>query len=145
MFDPTITLTPCLYEDGPAPCYWDASTMGNGVGQSFVLLEDETLYVEPCLPSQGWYLNEETFFCQQDAPEPPVFTAEPAPVEPAPVEAAPPVVEPAPAPAPITETVAEVAVPVAQPPMLAETGPLDIAGMVLLGAVLLAVGSIARR
>lgn len=25
-------LPPCVYEDGPAPCVWDADTRGNGRG-----------------------------------------------------------------------------------------------------------------
>ena len=28
---------PCKYEDSDGPCYWDASTAGNKVGQSFVV------------------------------------------------------------------------------------------------------------
>lgn len=30
----------CAHEDGPAPCYWDAGTRGNGVGVSYVLLSE---------------------------------------------------------------------------------------------------------
>lgn len=30
-----VTLAPCQYEDS-ANCYWDASTRGNGNGNSFV-------------------------------------------------------------------------------------------------------------
>lgn len=39
---PNITLTPCAQEDS-INCYWDAATMGNGQGSSFVNL-DGTLY-----------------------------------------------------------------------------------------------------
>jgi len=28
-------LRPCVTEDDPGPCYWDAMTMGNGRGRSF--------------------------------------------------------------------------------------------------------------
>jgi len=28
-------LRPCVTEDDPGPCYWDATTMGNGRGRSF--------------------------------------------------------------------------------------------------------------
>ena len=28
---------PCAQEDSPGPCYWDASTMGNGVGLSYTV------------------------------------------------------------------------------------------------------------
>lgn len=28
-------MDPCAQEDSPGPCYWNASTMGNGVGMSF--------------------------------------------------------------------------------------------------------------
>lgn len=32
------TTPPCEYDDGAnAPCYWDAQTMGNGVGHSFIV------------------------------------------------------------------------------------------------------------
>src|SRR6478609_3856986 len=38
----TTTLTPCTLDDGSAtdqtfPCMWDAATMGNGQGQSYIL------------------------------------------------------------------------------------------------------------
>lgn len=32
------SLKPCNQEDGPAPCVWDAVHMGNGSGQSYILL-----------------------------------------------------------------------------------------------------------
>jgi hypothetical protein len=32
--------TPCAAEDGPAPCYWDGTTRGNGVGSLVLILED---------------------------------------------------------------------------------------------------------
>ena len=43
MIDIIVTLLlslmpPCAHEDGPAPCYWDASVQGNGTGTSYVLL-----------------------------------------------------------------------------------------------------------
>lgn len=28
-------LHPCVTEDAPGPCRWDASTQGNGMGESF--------------------------------------------------------------------------------------------------------------
>lgn len=31
---------PCTAEDGPAPCYWDAATQGNGLGTSVLIWED---------------------------------------------------------------------------------------------------------
>ena len=37
---PAVTLekiptAPCKFEDGPAPCFWDAGARGNGKGHSF--------------------------------------------------------------------------------------------------------------
>lgn len=32
--------TPCMFEDGPAPCHWNADTRGNGEGESFLLLTE---------------------------------------------------------------------------------------------------------
>ena len=32
-----LGLMPCADEDGPGPCYWDASTRGNGIGSSFLI------------------------------------------------------------------------------------------------------------
>ena len=41
----TPSIPPCTTEDAQGPCYWDAATMGNGIGQSFVVTaEDEILY-----------------------------------------------------------------------------------------------------
>lgn len=34
---------PCQFEDGPAPCYWDGGTMGNGQGDSYVIHADGTV------------------------------------------------------------------------------------------------------
>lgn len=39
----TALTTPCLAEDGPGPCFWDAQTRGNGIGQSFVIWTREEL------------------------------------------------------------------------------------------------------
>ena len=30
-------IPPCIAEDSPGPCYWDADTMGNGLGHSFTV------------------------------------------------------------------------------------------------------------
>lgn len=30
-------LRPCLSDDGPGPCYWDAANRGNGKGRSFTI------------------------------------------------------------------------------------------------------------
>jgi len=32
---------PCEYEDGDAPCYWDAQARGNLQGRSFILITDD--------------------------------------------------------------------------------------------------------
>lgn len=32
-----LVVPPCPTEDSPGPCYWDADTMGNGVGASFTV------------------------------------------------------------------------------------------------------------
>lgn len=34
---PAPTLAPCQTEDQTTPCYWDATTHGNGLGQSFIV------------------------------------------------------------------------------------------------------------
>lgn len=39
------TLTPCATEDDPGPCAWDATRQGNGVGRSFVVIEDHVYYL----------------------------------------------------------------------------------------------------
>ena len=33
-------VTPCLNEDGPGPCIWNARGMGNGHGESYILRRD---------------------------------------------------------------------------------------------------------
>jgi hypothetical protein len=44
---------PCANEDGPGPCYWDATTRGNGYGLSYWIdergnyLYDDGRVVEP--------------------------------------------------------------------------------------------------
>lgn len=35
--DVTGGYSPCVTEDSPGPCYWDAKTMGNGQGRSFTI------------------------------------------------------------------------------------------------------------
>jgi hypothetical protein len=46
---PPLTLYPCA-TDGPdedgAACYWDARTMGNGTGVSFIMWQGEFFYAE---------------------------------------------------------------------------------------------------
>lgn len=39
------TLPACATEDDPGPCAWDATRQGNGVGRSFVVIEDRTYYL----------------------------------------------------------------------------------------------------
>lgn len=42
--DWTHGFPPCAYEDGsggPIPCYWDASTRGNGVGRSYIVWTED--------------------------------------------------------------------------------------------------------
>lgn len=36
---PDIVLVPCPVEDAVIDCYWDAATMGNGQGTSFVVID----------------------------------------------------------------------------------------------------------
>jgi len=43
----TFGYEPCTFEDSPGPCYWDASTMGNGYGTSFVVHADQSLTFGP--------------------------------------------------------------------------------------------------
>jgi hypothetical protein len=35
---------PCATEDSPGPCYWDASTMGNEHGRSFLVMTDGEVF-----------------------------------------------------------------------------------------------------
>lgn len=37
----------CVTEDSAGPCYWDAATMGNGHGRSFVVGSDQAVYYLP--------------------------------------------------------------------------------------------------
>jgi hypothetical protein len=32
----------CVFEDGPGPCYWDADTQGNGIGDDVFVNSDGT-------------------------------------------------------------------------------------------------------
>lgn len=44
--DGTWRVMPCTFEDGSdstLPCYWDGATMGNGVGDSYIVNADETI------------------------------------------------------------------------------------------------------
>lgn len=34
---------PCITEDAPGPCYWDAPNRGNGIGQSFIITPNQTV------------------------------------------------------------------------------------------------------
>lgn len=38
-------LPPCAFEDS-SWCYWNAATMGNGSGRSFIALGDRPLYLD---------------------------------------------------------------------------------------------------
>lgn len=40
-----LTLEPCLEEDSPGPCYWDAELRSNGSGTSFVVINGVTTYL----------------------------------------------------------------------------------------------------
>jgi hypothetical protein len=37
------TLPPCQTEDQTTACYWDATTHGNGLGQSFIVTDSGTV------------------------------------------------------------------------------------------------------
>jgi hypothetical protein len=42
-----IEYEPCVEEDQTTPCYWDASTRGNGKGQSFIVtVTGKVVYVK---------------------------------------------------------------------------------------------------
>lgn len=44
--DTTMKYEPCAEEDQTTPCYWDASTRGNGEGRSFIVTESgKVVYV----------------------------------------------------------------------------------------------------
>jgi len=55
----TYGYAPCEYEDSPGPCYWDASTMGNGVGQSYVVHADGTVEYGNAYYPPGWSIPTE--------------------------------------------------------------------------------------
>ena len=45
---PLSPYVPCVEEDSPGPCYWDAARRGNGQGTSFIVNNDQTVtYVTP--------------------------------------------------------------------------------------------------
>lgn len=44
--DWTMGYKPCPTEDSGEWCYWDAKTRGNGKGRSFVVTNDEVIYVD---------------------------------------------------------------------------------------------------
>lgn len=47
----TIPTRPCLSDDGPAPCFWDAGERGNGRGYSFWLdRAGHVHYLDPHAP-----------------------------------------------------------------------------------------------
>jgi LPXTG-motif cell wall-anchored protein len=47
------TFTPCA-DESQNGCYWNAPTMGNGVGSSYVALPDGTvIYIDGCAPGEG--------------------------------------------------------------------------------------------
>lgn len=39
-----LVMPPCVTEDSSG-CVWDASTQGNGIGMSFVVIDDITYYL----------------------------------------------------------------------------------------------------
>lgn len=41
---PTYTLAPCADEGQETDCYWDASEMGNGTGQDFIVFQGQVFY-----------------------------------------------------------------------------------------------------
>lgn len=34
---PVFVVPPCMEEDGPGPCFWDAQNVGNGIGTSYFI------------------------------------------------------------------------------------------------------------
>lgn len=50
--DTTTFIGPCELEDS-TNCYWNAPTMGNGEGSSFVNLDGTITYIDGCAPGQG--------------------------------------------------------------------------------------------
>ena len=39
-----VMTPPCAEEDSPGPCYWDAATMGNGIGLSYTVDAEQTVH-----------------------------------------------------------------------------------------------------
>ena len=42
-----VEMPPCVEEDSPGPCFWDAGVRGNGEGRSFYVGSDQTVYYDP--------------------------------------------------------------------------------------------------
>lgn len=36
----------CAHEDSVGPCYWDATTRGNGKGRSFIVTDDNEIFFD---------------------------------------------------------------------------------------------------
>lgn len=129
-------LTPCPTDEGDQPdCYWNAATMGNGQGTSFVIVNGEVI---SCAPGQ---ILAEDFSCVGGD-----FYDEPAPVAtetPAPVVSEAPV--PAPAPVVTQEVVSTPAPAPYVPDTLAATGADDVSPLTLVAGALLIVAGLAFR
>ena len=41
--EPNGQIAECESEDSAGPCYWDAATRGNGLGESFMVNADQTV------------------------------------------------------------------------------------------------------
>ena len=53
--DAAPQVPPCATEDAAGPCHWDATTQGNGRGQSFTVLTDGTTVTTGTLPDGTVY------------------------------------------------------------------------------------------
>lgn len=57
-------LPPCEDEDGPGPCRWDAAARGNGVGRSYTIDPNGTVWYDDAAPSPvpGYVYSGEAHF-----------------------------------------------------------------------------------
>ncbi len=153
-----MSFEPCAYEDSEN-CYWNAPTMGDGNGDSFINVNGSLTYIEGCALGQGlpavdqaedgtyWAYCEPALGNAMPSCEPGQIVAEDLSCV-NPEFYAEPVEE-----APVTEYTETVVVPIEdQPTELAATGPEDfdaltlaVAGVLIVaGAVLVALGRRAR-
>lgn len=61
-----LAAPPCAYEDGPGPCYWDASVAGNGEGMSFYIMPDGSIFYDEQGVEDGYLTPDWEVICPLD-------------------------------------------------------------------------------